>query len=295
MADLGFVGLGTMGAPIVRRLLASGHRVVGYNRNAERARALIEAGMGWAATPGQAAAAADITFTMVTDASALEAVCSGPDGILAGLRPGSILADISTVGPEAIEALAPRLVERGCELVDAPISGSPSAVDQGRASFMIGGSEPAVARVTPILEGLGSGVTYVGPVGCGALMKLACNIQVAVPFMALAEALVLAEKGGISRQSALEVLLKSATMSPALAFRAPFTLASPRPAPFAVEMMEKDLGLILNYGRQLAVPLPTTAATAQMLSAAHAVGLADEDFSAIFGVLARLAGIEDQA
>ncbi|MGH7860996.1 MAG: NAD(P)-dependent oxidoreductase [Candidatus Dormibacteraceae bacterium] len=288
---LGFVGLGTMGTPIVKRLMEAGHQVLGHNRTAARGQAMVALGMAWADSPRAVAAQVDITFTMVSDATALRAVCESPEGLLEGLGPGSLLVDLSTVGPAAIRQLAPLVAARGAELVDAPISGSPRAVGAGSASFMMGASDAAAARVAPILLELGGAVTHVGEVGQGALMKLAANIQVAVPFMALAEGLALAEKGGVPRSVALAVLTQSATMSAALAFRAPFTLEMPHPAPFSARMMEKDLGLILDEARRLSVPLPTAALTSQMLSSAAALGWQEEDFSILFSVLAKMAGL----
>jgi len=290
-SGLGFVGLGTMGIPIVKRLMEAGHQVLGHNRTAARGQALVALGMMWADSPCAVAAQVDITFTMVSDATALRAVCEGPGGLLEGLGPGSLLVDLSTVGPAAIRQLAPLVATRGAELVDAPISGSPRAVGSGSASFMMGASAAAAARVAPILLDLGGAVTHVGEVGQGALMKLAANIQVAVPFMALAEGLALAEKGGIPRSVALAVLTQSATMSAALAFRAAFTLEMPHPAPFSARMMEKDLDLILEEARRLSVPLPTAAMTSQMLSGAAALGWQEEDFSILFSVLAKMAGL----
>jgi len=290
---LGFVGLGRMGAPVVRRLLAAGHQVTGHNRTEGRAAALRGEGMAWAATAREAAAAGDVVFSMVTDADALRSVCEGPDGILAGLHPGSLLADLSTVGPQAILRLAAAVRERGAVLLDAPVSGSPATIAQGRLAFMVGGEPEDVARLRPLLEDIGQVVTHVGGTGQAALVKLALNLSVAVQVMVLAEGVALAEKGGVPRAKTLEVMLASGIASPALQYRGPFLLGRPAEAWFDVRMMQKDLQLALDEGRRLGVPLPTSGVTSQVLVAAEGLGLGAEDFAALFSVLARLTGLED--
>ncbi len=292
MAHLGFVGLGAMGGRIAKRLLDAGHTVTGYNRTAAKARPLEQAGLALAPTPRAVAAAAEITFSMVTDTGALRAITEGPDGILAGLGSGKVYVDMSTVSPRASRDLAARVRERGAVMLDAPVSGSLVTLEEGRLSIMVGGDREAVERVRPILLAIGPVVTHVGENGQAALMKIATNLNLGAQVLAFCEAVLLAEKGGIARKTAVHVLLNSAIASPMLKYRGPFVLELPGEAWFDCTMMQKDLVLAAEMGRALGVPLPTTAAANEWLTAARAMGFAERDFAAMFDVLARMAGVE---
>ncbi|MDR7492426.1 MAG: NAD(P)-dependent oxidoreductase [Armatimonadota bacterium] len=292
MAEVGFVGLGVMGGRIARRLLAAGHRVTGYNRTREKARWLVDAGMAWAESPRAVAEASEVTFSMVTDTDALRAVAEGPRGVLAGLGPGKVYVDMSTVSPAASRALAARARERGAWMLDAPVSGSVATLEAGQLSIMVGGDREAFERVRPLLLDIGPTVTYVGPNGQAVLMKIATNLSLAVQMLAFSEGVVLAEKAGIPREVAVEVLLRSVIASPMLRYRGPFVLRLPDEAWFDVGMMHKDMELALEMGRQLSVPLPTTAVTAQWLTAARGLGWGREDFAVLCAVLRRLAGLD---
>ncbi len=291
--QLGFIGLGVMGAEVVKRLLAAGHPVIGYNRTKAKAQPLLELGMGWADSPRTVAEAAQMTFTMVTDSDALRAVVEGPDGGLAGLSKGKIYVDMSTVSPFVSRQLAGRVAERGSQMLDAPISGTALTVQRGTASLMVGGDAGAFERARPVLESIGPKVTHVGGNGQAVLMKIATNLSLAVQMLAFSEGVLLAEKGGIPRTTAVEVLLGSVIASPMVKYRGPFVLGLPDEAWFNVNMMQKDLLLALEQGRQLDVPLPTTAATNEMLTASRAMGYADEDFAVLFKTLGHMAGLED--
>jgi 3-hydroxyisobutyrate dehydrogenase-like beta-hydroxyacid dehydrogenase len=288
---VGFVGLGSMGSSMVRRLLAAKRRVVGYNRTRAKAQPLLDAGMAWGETPRAVAEAADVVMTMVTDTNALHAVTEGPKGILAGLGPGNIYVDMSTVSPAASQDLAARVAERGAKMLDAPVSGSTVTVREGRLTFMVGGERATCDAVTPILLDIGSKVTYVGGHGQGTLMKIATNLNLAVQMLAFSEGLLLAEKGGIPRETAAEVLLNSAIASPMLGYRGPFVLQEPDEVIFNVNMMQKDMLLALEMGRALDVPLPTTSVANEFLTATRAMGFEQKDFAAMYEALARLAGL----
>jgi len=290
-ATLGFVGLGVMGGRMAKRLLDARHPVVGYNRTRAKAQSLADAGLRLAASPREVAQAADVVFTMVTDTAALEAVTRGPDGILAGLRRGGVLIEMSTVSPEAIRALAADAAARGAELLDAPVSGSPATLEAGQLSFMVGGAETALERVRPYLTAIGPTITHVGALGLAKAMKLAINQGLAVQMLAFAEAVVLAEKAGVARERAVEAVLRSVVASPMLKYRGPFVLGMPAAAWFDVGMMQKDLILSLDLGRAAGVPLPTVSLTNEMLTAARGLGLAGYDFAVVFDVVARLAGL----
>lgn len=292
MAAVGFVGIGVMGSRMVKRLLDAGHRVTGYNRTKAKAEWLIKAGMEWADSPLAAARAGAITLSMVANTEALRAVAEGPEGILAGLSAGKIYVDMSTVSPAASRKLAAQAAAKGAKMLDAPVSGSVSTLEEGKLSIMAAGDREAFERARPILEAIGPKVTYVGENGLAVTMKVATNLSLAVQMLAFSEGVLIAEKSGIARETAVEVLLNSVAASPMVKYRGPFVLKMPDEAWFDVNMMQKDLLLALELGRQLDVPLPTTAVTNEMLTAARGMGLAKRDFAVLFEALARMSGLK---
>ena len=292
MANLGYVGLGLMGGAIVKRLLEKGHVVTGHNRTRSKVQWLEEAGMRFANTPREVAEASDIVFSMVTDTKALHAIADGPDGILAGLKPGKVYVDMSTVGADASRELSGRVAATGAQMLDAPVSGNHISLKQGTLAVMVGGQSEAFERVRPVLQDIGPKVTHVGANGLALSMKIASNLGLAVQMLAFCEAVLLAEKSGIQRSVAVEVLTNSVIGSPMIKYRGPFVLKLPDEAWFNVNMMQKDMNLALGMGQQLNVPLPTTAATNEFLTAARAMGYADKDFAVIFDVLAEMSGVE---
>lgn len=284
--------MGVMGGRIAKRLLDAGHRVTGFNRTRSKAEWLIEAGMAWADSPREVAEAAEITLSMVTDTKALRAIVEGPDGIIAGLSSGKLFVDMSTVSAAESREVAARVAERGARMLDAPVSGSVVTLEEGRLAIMVGGSPEDVERVRPVLLDIGPKVTHVGGNGQAALVKIASNLNLAVQMLAFSEAVLLAEKGGIRREIAVEALLSGVIASPMLKYRGPFVLREPEDAWFAVTMMQKDLVLAQEAGRQLDVPLPTTALANEFMTAARAMGMDKRDFAAVFEVLSRMAGVE---
>jgi 3-hydroxyisobutyrate dehydrogenase-like beta-hydroxyacid dehydrogenase len=292
MANLGFIGLGAMGGRMVKRLLDAGHTVIGYNRTKSKAQWLLDLGMGWADSPRVVAEAADITFSMVTNDAALQGITDGPEGVIAGLGPGKIYIDMSTVNPNLVQNLAAQVAAKGASMLDAPVSGSILTLEQGNLAIMVGGDQAVCERVKPILQDIGPRVTYMGESGKASLMKLAINLTLPVQLLAMFEGVLLAEKGGIPRATAIEALLSGAAASPHMKYRGPFALQLPAEAWFDVEMMLKDLRLALEMGRSLDVPLPTTAITHELLNAARAMGWGKEDFAVLFKVLSTLAGVD---
>jgi 3-hydroxyisobutyrate dehydrogenase-like beta-hydroxyacid dehydrogenase len=290
--ELGFVGLGVMGNSIVRRLLAAEHDVHVWNRTRAKAEPLLEAGAQWAASPREVAERSEIVFTMVTNTAAVRAVTDGDDGILAGLAPGKLYVDMSTASPANTRELAVRVAAAGAEMLDAPVSGTSVTVDQGKASLMVGGSDGAFSRARPVLEAIGPRVIHVGSNGAAVTMKIAVNLSLAVQMLAFSEGVLLAEKSGIPREKAVEVMLASVIASPMVAYRGPLVLGHPDEVWFDCHMMQKDLNLALELGRELEVPLPTTAVTNELLSAANGLGIGERDFAVLFDVLARLSGVE---
>lgn len=273
------------------RLLGKGHSVTGHNRTKSKAQWLIDRGMTWADTPRSVAEQSDVVFSMVTDSAALESIANGPDGLVAGLGPGKILIDMSTVSPAASRALAEKVRARGADMVDSPVSGSVITLEQGKLTMMVGGRVETFEAIKPLLLDIGPKATHVGDNGLAVAMKIATNLSLVVQMLAFSEGVLLAEKSGIARQTAVEVLTHSAIASPMVVYRGPMVLEMPDEAWFDMKMMQKDTTLALEMGRRLGVPLPTTAIANEYLTAARAMGMAEQDFAGIFHVLAQLSGV----
>jgi 3-hydroxyisobutyrate dehydrogenase-like beta-hydroxyacid dehydrogenase len=285
---IGFVGLGNMGGNKAARYLAAGYPVYGEQRSHEHAQWLIDDGLQWCTTPRQVAEAADIVFTSLPDDDVLETLASGPDGILAGLSAGQIWVEMSTVSPHTSRVIAARARACGATMLDAPVSGSVPQVEAGALTIMVGGDEQAYARVEPTLRQLGT-PTHVGENGQGLVLKLAINISLAVQMLAFAEGLLLAERSGIDRRLAIDVMTQSPIGSPMLKARAALVSDLPDTAWFNIGLMQKDVVLALATARQLRVPLPSAAAADQLLTVARASGYERRDLAALFEVLARAA------
>jgi len=292
MANLGYIGLGAMGGRVTKRLLDAGHTVTGYNRTKSKAQWLLNAGMQWADSPRAVAESADIIFTMVTNTNALQEVLTGSNGILHGLGPGKIYIDMSTVSPNVSRKLAEEVASKGARMLDVPVSGSVITLEQGDLSLMAGGEEAIFEQVKPILLDIGPKVNYVGKNGQAVLMKIAINLNLQVQIQGFYEGLLLAVKGGIPLETALEVMLNSVIASPSLKYRTPFILQPPDEAWFNVNMMQKDMLLALEMSRELNMPLPAVAVGNELLTSARAMGLEKEDFAIVYKVLARMAGLD---
>jgi 3-hydroxyisobutyrate dehydrogenase len=287
---LGFVGLGHMGGNMAARFLGAGYTVYGETRHRGEVQALEREGLVWRATPREIAEAADVVMTSVPNDSALEDVASGSDGILAGLAAGKVWVDLSTVSPNVSRELAQRVrEERGAAMLDAPVSGSVPQVQSGTLTIMVGGDEDAYRRVEPILRELGT-PTHIGENGQGLILKLAINISLAVQMLAFAEGLVLADRAGIDRQRAVDVMTESPIGSPMLNARAALVLDLPDDAWFDMSLMQKDIVLAIDTARQLRVPLPSAAAADEMLTVARGAGFEHRDIAGLFEVLLELTG-----
>jgi len=285
--QIGFVGLGHMGGNMAARFLAAGYTVHGESRDRLHAQGLVNEGLNWLDTPREVAEAADVIFTSLPDDDVLESVASGPDGILAGLATPKIWVDMSTVSPRASRELAKRVQARGASMLDAPVSGSVPQVQAGTLTIMVGGDAQAYARVEPILCELGT-PTHIGENGQGLVLKLAVNISLAVQMLAFSEGLLLADRAGIDPKLAVDVMTQSPIGSPMLKARADLVLDLPDEAWFDVSLMQKDVALALDTGRELRVPLPSAAAADTVLTVARASGYERRDIAALFEVLARL-------
>jgi 3-hydroxyisobutyrate dehydrogenase-like beta-hydroxyacid dehydrogenase len=293
MANLGYIGLGAMGSRMAARLIDKGHTVTGYNRTKSKAQWLIDKGMKWGDSPRKVAEAADVIFVMVTDSKALDGVANGPDGFIAGLGNGKVIADSSTVSPAISREIAEKVRAKGADMVDTPVSGSVATLEAGKLAVMVGGRKATFDQIKPILDDIGPKVTHVGDNGLALSIKVAHNLSLAVQMLAFSEGVLLAEKSGISREVAVDVLTHSVIASPMVQYRGPFVLQLPAESWFDVNMMQKDLLLALEMGRRLDVPLPTTAITNEFLTAARGMGLEKYDFAVIFKVLAQMAGLKN--
>jgi 3-hydroxyisobutyrate dehydrogenase-like beta-hydroxyacid dehydrogenase len=293
--NLGFVGLGAMGQLIVPRLMAAGHKVVGWNRSRDKAEALIKKGMGWADTPRAVAAQSDIVFSIVTDSRAVKACALGPEGIVSGLKKGGIYIDMSTIEPDESRAVAAEFAKAGSIMLDGPLSGSPVTVEAGNASVMIGGDEAAFERAKPVLLAIGPKVTRIGGNGLACQTKIAVNLLLMVEIIAFGEAVALAEIGGVSREAAVDAILKSVAASPVIGYRGPFILDGKMPeVPLAdVTLQQKDMVLALNLGRKLGSPVPLAAAANEMMNACRGLGIDHNDFVVAHQVYRRLGGQKD--
>ncbi|HLE65981.1 MAG TPA: NAD(P)-dependent oxidoreductase, partial [Burkholderiales bacterium] len=278
--EIGFIGLGAMGAGIVPRLLAAGHTVTGWNRTREKADPLITAGMRWADSPRAVARQSEIVFSILTDAAAVKSIALGENGVVAGLRPGGVFADMSTIAPDASRDIAAGVAQAGFAMLDAPISGSPVTLTQGKASIMVGGDRAVFERVKPALLAIGQRATYIGANGLAAQMKLAINLVLMVEVIAFGEGVALAEKGGVPRDIAVDAMLNSVVASPVLGYRGPFILDGRMPeVPLAdVNLQQKDMTLVLELARKTGVPVPLAAAANEMMNACRGMGLDRHDF-----------------
>lgn len=290
---VGFVGLGSMGGKVVERLLAADRPVTGWNRSDPKAEALAAKGMARAATPREVAESCDVVFSMVTDTAAVRGVATGDDGIIAGLGPGKVYADMSTIAPEASQELAEQVAATGASMLDTPVSGSVATLEAGQLAIMAGGPEEAFERIRPVLLAIGPKVSRVGTNGRALQMKVSINLALVVQVIGFCEGVALAERAGVEREVAVEAMLSSVVSSPVLNYRGPFILEGnmPEDAWADVGLQQKDLLLALELGRKLGVPMPTAAASNELLNACRGLGIDKHDFVVVYDVYRRLAGI----
>jgi 3-hydroxyisobutyrate dehydrogenase-like beta-hydroxyacid dehydrogenase len=291
---IGFVGLGQMGGNMAARFLDAGYAVYGEEQNRAHAKPLVDQGLRWRETPRQVAEATDIVFTSLPDDRVLKQVASGADGLLAGLSAGTDWVEVSTVSPSVSRELAGRARQRQATMLDAPVSGSVPQVKSGTLTIMVGGDEDAYARVEPLLRVLGA-PTRVGSNGQGLALKLAINISLAVQMLAFAEGLLLAERSGLDRHLALDLMVDSPIGSPMLKARAGIIFDLPDEAWFDIDFMKKDIELALATARELGVSLPTAERADTILRRAEALGYGRRDLAALYEVLEQLAAERREA
>ena len=281
---IGCIGLGVMGAPMARNLLAAGFEVVAWNRSPEPLAELVAAGAHGAASPAAAAAEADAFITMVSDDAALVAVLGGPEGAIATARPGSLAIDMSTVSPALARELAAEARERGVGFLDAPVSGGDVGAREGTLSIMVGGEAADVERARPVFEVLGSRVTHIGEAGAGQVTKACNQVLVAVIFGGLAEALVLGSKLGVDPATILDALGGGMAANRIMEVRRDNFLDHDFAPGFKVDLHHKDLEIALGASGEVDAPLPLTAEVQQMFRQLRAAGFGEEDDSALLRV-----------
>lgn len=298
-----FLGLGHMGTPMATRLLDAGYPLTVYDHTTQKAEQFAGGRAQVARTPAEAAAQADVLVLMIADDEAVREVALGERGALAAARRGAVLIDMSTVSPEINRSVAQAARGRGVDVLDAPVSGSVPQAQQGTLVIFAGGDQAVFDRCRPLIETMGQHVFYMGHSGAGNAMKLVVNTLLGVEMQAIAEALTLGEKAGLDRARLLDVLGQTTVIAPAHKAKLDNARKNDYPANFAVGMMHKDFGLILDEATRLSVPMPATAAAAQMSGAELAAaerragrgGNTEEDFSAVIRLMEELAGVQQAA
>lgn len=287
---IGFVGLGTMGAPMARNLLRAGHDLTVHNRTRAREEPLAGLGARRSATPAEAALGAGAVVVIVSDTPDVEAVLFAPGGVAEGAGPGTVVVDMSTIDPEATAGFAARLAEGGVGLVDAPVSGGSEGAEAGTLSIMVGGDEADVARVRPLLEALGTTITHAGPSGSGQMTKAINQVVVAGTYLAVAEGMALGMEAGLDMERVLAALGAGAARSWVLENRAHRMLAREFPLGFKVSLHRKDLAIALRAAGRVGLDLPGAGLVAEMEERLIAAGFGDEDVAAIVRAVLGLPG-----
>jgi 3-hydroxyisobutyrate dehydrogenase len=275
------LGLGLMGSGMARRLLGAGFPLTAYNRSPEKAEAFVAEGARAAATPHDAAGGAEIVISIVADDSAAREVWLSERGALGGAAAGTVLIECGTVTPEWISELAKAASQHGCELLDAPVTGSRSHAAEGQLTFLVGGSAEALERVRPVLLAMSRAIVHVGPTGSGALLKLINNFLCGVQTASLAEAIALIERSGLDREVALGVLTNGAPGSGLVKALAPRMTARDYTPNFALSLMSKDLGYARREGERFGIPMETARVALEVFERARAAGHGERDFSAV--------------
>lgn len=293
MQKVGFIGLGLMGGPMAANVARAGFPLTVYNRSPEKAKALTELGAHLATCPKCVAEESDVVVTMLSDAHAVRAILEGEEGLLAGAAEGMTLIDMSTVSPDQSRALASDLKRVGISVLDAPVYGSIGPAKDGTLGIMVGGDRKIFDAQQRLLEAMGKNIFYMGPQGSGAAVKLCFNLMVAGQVISLAEAMSLAGKSGLDLALVGKVITSSGINSNLIEHKVANIVAGDYPPAFPLKHMHKDLGLMVGAAIDSEVSLPATALIHQLYNAARASGYADEDFSAVYKVLATMAGIKE--
>jgi len=289
---IGFIGLGIMGKPMARNLLKAGYAVTVYNRSRPAMEELHSAGAQLGPSPKDVAAAAEIVITMLPNSPDVEAVVLGPNGVLEGAKPGTILADMSTISPLVSQKIYREAKQRGVRALDAPVSGGEKGAIEGILSVMVGGDKEVFDAVVPVFQAMGKTITYMGPAGAGGFTKLANQVIVAINLTAISEALTLGAKAGLDPERLIQALGGGMAGSRCLDMKGPQIIKGNFQPGFKIDLHYKDLGLIMEAARALQVPLPTTAVVQELFSALRVKGRGGLDHSAVITLIEDLAGVQ---
>lgn len=289
---IGYAGMGIMGRGMAANMLRAGHDVTVWNRTRSRTESLVSRGAAVAETPAALAAACDIIMMCVSDTPDVEDVTFGPSGLAEGLVAGKLIVDHSTISASVTKSLAAKVAELGAEWVDAPVSGGSEGAENGTLSIMVGGDANSIARAKPFMEAYGSSITHVGPTGSGQMVKLVNQVLVVVNGLAVSEALLLAQAGGLDLDATIAAVKGGGAGSWMLANRGPQIVERDWRPGFTIDLQQKDLRLVLESADELAVPLPATSLVFQMYRALQRRGLGDEGNHALVKALEEMAGLE---
>ena len=286
---VGFIGLGIMGAPMAANLLRAGFDVTVWNRSPSRTAPLLEAGANGADSPADVAAASEVTLSCVTNSGDVEEVALGPNGVIEGAKPGSAYIDCSTIAPETARKVAAALAKRGVAMLDAPVSGGDIGAQAGTLAIMVGGEEETFERCLPVLQAMGKTIVHVGPSGAGQVVKLCNQIAGALNLLAAAEAIGLARRAGVDPNKMLEVVSAGAAGSWMLSNLAPRAVRGDYAPGFMVDLMQKDLRLVLDAANETHTPLPGAALVSQLFQSIQAEGRGTDGTQALVDAIAKLA------
>lgn len=289
---VGFIGLGIMGRGMARNLRAAGFPLYVYNRTAARMTEIADSGAIATSSPADLASRCDIVITCVSDTPDVIAVIEGPDGVIAGMRPGTLVIDMSTISPQATTELATKISARGGSLLDAPISGGSEGAAKGTLSIMVGGTATDFERALPVFQSMGKNIVHVGAQGAGQTVKLVNQILVVGNALAMSEALLFAQAGGVDVSKALTAVSGGAAGSWMLSNRGPQILNRDWRPGFTIDLQQKDLRLVLEAADEVGVPLPGTALIFQLYRTLQRAGLGHEGNHALVKALEQLARIE---
>ncbi len=289
--NIGFIGMGTMGAPMAGRLIEAGHDLTIHNRTRAREEALAERGAARASSPKEAAAGADLVITMVSDTPDVEAVILGPDGAIHGMKEGAVLVDMSTISPTATREIARALEAKGVDMLDAPVSGGSEGASNGTLSIMVGGKADVLESLRSVLSVLGNTITHVGPIGSGQVTKAINQVIIAGTYAAVAEGVALGLAAGLNIDAAHQAVSGGAAGSWVLTNRAANMIADRYPLGFRTRLHRKDLGIALETARELGVVLPVAAFVEQIETGLMKRGHGEEDVSNIARFFREQAGL----
>ena len=289
---VGFIGLGIMGQGMVRNLLGAGFDLTVWNRTTSKMEPLLAAGAKSAENPAALARVCDVIITCVSDTPDVEAVIAGDDGVVDGVEPGNLVIDMSTISPQATMALAERLAEKGVHMLDAPISGGSEGARQGTLSIMVGGEAEQVQRARPLFEAMGKTITHVGGNGSGQTVKLVNQVLVVVNMLAVGEALLFAQAGGLDLEKTLEAVRAGAAGSWMLSNRGPQVIERDWRPGFTIDLQQKDLRLVLEAADAMGVPTLATSTVFHLYRTLQTAELGEEGNHALVKALEKLAGIE---